>query len=68
MNDQEILLRMGAELLIGEKEARRESINSIRKTIELRLSTYWRPCDGAQGLRVLRAEAWLRLEKERRSS
>ena len=63
MTDQEMILRMAAELLLDAKEARQGSIATIRRTIETRLSTYWRPIDGAQGLRVLRAEAWLRLEK-----
>ena len=66
MTDQEMILRTAAELLIDAKEARQGSIATIRRTIETRLSTYWRPIDGAQGLRVLRTEAWLRLEKKQR--
>lgn len=66
--DQEMVLRMAAELLIDAKEARQATIATIRKTIETRLSTYWRQCDGVQGLRVSRAEAWLRLEKEQRDA
>lgn len=64
--DQEMVLRMAAELLIDAKEARQATIPAIRRIIEWRLLNVWRSIDGAQGLRVLRAEAWLRLEKEQR--
>jgi len=66
MTDQEMVLRMAAELLIGERDSRQKSIDFVRRTIETHLSLCWRPIDGAQGLRVQRAEAWLRLEKEQR--
>lgn len=63
--DQEILLRMGAELLIGPVR-KSMPLKDVAHLINERLVYEWMQIDGAQGLRVKRAQAWLRLEKEQR--
>ena len=63
--DQEMVLRTAAEFLIGPTR-KGMRLSDIAHIIHEKLIYEWNQIDGAQGLRVLRAEAWLRLEKEQR--
>jgi len=67
MADQEILLRMGAELLIGPVR-KNMPLNDVAHLINEKLVYEWNQIDGAKGERVKRAEAWLRLEKTQRKA
>lgn len=63
--DQETILRASAELLIGPTR-KGMRLSDIAHIIHEKLIYEWSQIDGVQGLRVKRAQAWLRLEKEQR--